>query len=78
MDIECADAFVVAGDHVGGDVAGHEAGLCQGFAGVDQQAFVVLIGGHLEHGAGFVEAQGQGVGFEVVVEGTVGGVVKSL
>ena len=32
---------------VGGDVAGHEAGLGQGFAGVDQQAFAVLFGGDL-------------------------------
>lgn len=63
---------------VGGNVAGHEAGLGQGFAGVDQQAFVVLIGGDLEHGAGFVEAQGEGVGFEVVVEGAFGGVVESF
>ncbi len=61
---------------VGGDVAGHQAGLGQGFAGMDQQAFAVLMGGDLEQGAGFVEAQGQGVGFEVMVEGAVGGVVE--
>jgi len=63
---------------VGGNVAGHQAGLGQGFAGMDQQAFAVLFGGNLEHRAGFVKAQGQGVGFEVVVEGAFGGFVEFL
>ena len=66
------------GIYIRGDVAGHDAGRGEGFAGVGQQAFVVLIGGDLEHGAGFVEAQGECVGFEVVVEGAFGGFVESF
>jgi len=47
----------------------------------DSQAWtsrLSLSWGDLEHGAGFVEAQSEGVGFEVVVEGAFGGFVEFL
>ncbi|ETF06163.1 hypothetical protein BK675_15685 [Pseudomonas fluorescens] len=57
------------------DVAGHDIGRGQGFAGVGKQAFVVLVWSDLEHGAGFVGLVGVGGWFQVVVLRTVGGVV---
>jgi hypothetical protein len=76
-DAQCG--FAVWGVEHGGEVEEHFAGGAEGFAGVGEQGFAVVLRVGEVHAFGLLGAgHDLAGGFEVVVEGAFGGFVESL
>jgi len=76
-DAQCG--FAVRGVEHGGEVEEHFAGGAEGFAGVGEQGFAVVLGVGEVHAFGLLGAgHDLAGGFEVMVEGAFGGFVESL